>query len=89
MPQVKIPPPYQGSTLGQARVEVEGTTVRECIQAVGDRYPGFFDLVIDPNGEVHRFVQLFINGDEVDRTAVDTSVAEGDEVEVLAAVAGG
>ena len=89
MPQVKIPPPYQGSTLGQARVEVEGTTVRECIQAVGDRYPGVCDLVFDPYGDVHGFVLLFINGDDVDRAAVDTSVAEGDEVEVLAAVAGG
>ena len=89
MPTVTIPPPYQGPTQGAARVQVEGASVEACIRAVGDLYPGFLEQVIDPSGAVHRFVKLFVNGDEIDRAALDTKVAEGDEVGILAAVAGG
>ncbi len=89
MPQINIPPPYQGPTGGRGRVEVEGGTVAECIEALGARYPGFREQIFDADGRVHRFVQLFVNGDEVDRAAVDTPVAEGDVVEILAAIAGG
>ena len=86
MPIVKIPPPYQGPTQGQAAVEVAGGTVRECIEAVGQQFPGFAEQVFDGAGHVHRFVTLFITGDEIDRAAVDTP---SDEVEILAAIAGG
>jgi sulfur carrier protein ThiS len=89
LPSVKIPPPYQGPTQGTERVEVEGSTVRECIAAVGLRFPGFAEQVFDAKGEVHRFVKLFVNGDEIARSAADTPVRDGDEVEILAAIAGG
>jgi molybdopterin converting factor small subunit len=89
MPRVKIPPPYQGPTQGQDTIDVLGSTVRECIEAVGQEFPGFAEQVFDAAGNVHRFVTLFINGDEIDRAAVDTAVAASDEVEILAAIAGG
>jgi len=89
MPQVKIPPPYRGPTLGKAVIAVAGATVRECIQAVEDQHPGFAEQVFDPDGRLHRFVTLFINGDEIARDDPDAPVADGDEVEVLAAIAGG
>lgn len=89
MPSVKIPPPYQGPTRGEDRVRVEGATVRECIEAVAKRFPGFGEQVFDAEGNVHRFVKLFVNGDEIERAATDTSVADEDEVEILAAIAGG
>ncbi len=89
MPTVKIPPPYQGPTQGLSSVEVEGATVRACIEAVGKRFPGFSEQVFDAAGAVHRFVTLFINGDEIDRNELDKAVAETDEVEILAAIAGG
>ncbi len=89
MPIVKIPPPYQGPTLGRGSVEVEGANVRACIEAVGSQFPGFSEQIFDAEGAVHRFVTLFINGDEIDRKRVDKPVAETDEVELLAAIAGG
>jgi molybdopterin converting factor small subunit len=89
MPSVKVPPPYQGPTLGRGIVEVDGDTVRSCIEAVGARFPGFSEQIFDHSGAVHRFVTLFINGDEIDRAEVDKPVAETDEVEILAAIAGG
>jgi molybdopterin converting factor small subunit len=89
MPQVKIPPPYRGPTQGEAAIEVEGRTVRECIQAVEARYPGFAEQIFDPESNFHRFVKLFVNGDEVARDGADAPVGAGDEVEILAAIAGG
>jgi molybdopterin synthase sulfur carrier subunit len=89
MPRVEVPPPYQGPTRGRGSIEVEGRTVRECLQAVGAVYPGFVEQVLDPEGKVHRFVQLFVNGTEIARSALDTPVAAGDRVEILAAIAGG
>ena len=89
MPIVKIPAPYRGPTGGADRLEVEGATVQECIQAVADRFPGFGEQVWDAQCNVHRFVKLYVNGDEIDRQSIDTAVTPSDEVEVLAAVAGG
>ena len=89
MPHVKIPPPYQGPTLGQGSVQVEGASVRSCLEAVEQQFPGFSAQIFDAEGVVHRFVTLFINGDEIHRTEVDKTVAETDEVEILAAIAGG
>ncbi len=89
MPEVQVPPPYQGPTGGQDRIQVEGQTVRECILAVGERFPGFAEQVFDGDGRVHKFVQLFVNGDEIPRGEVDTAVSPDDRVEILAAIAGG
>ncbi len=89
MPHVKVPPPYQGPTQGNARIEVDGETVGACLAAVSERYAGFGELIQDANGQVHKFVTLFVNGEEIDRTALDTPVTAGDEVEILAAIAGG
>ena len=89
MPSVKIPPPYRGPTRGQSCVEVTGATVRECLQAVEILHPGFASQVLDVKGLTHGFVKLFVNGDEIDRSALETPLRDGDEVEILAAIAGG
>jgi len=89
VPLVKIPPPYRGPTAGLASVEVEGTTVRECLEAAAAAHPGLGELILDPDGSLHRFVTVFVNGDEIARSDVDARVASGDEIEILAAIAGG
>ena len=89
MPHVKIPPPYQGPTQGRAQIDVSGATVQECLESVCARFIGFRELVFDGSGELHKFVKLFVNGVEVSRGALATGVGESDEVEILAAIAGG
>lgn len=89
MPSVQIPAAYRGPTRGADCLEVEGATVRACIQAVADAFPGFGEQVFDAGGGVHRFVTLFVNGEEIDRAAIDEPIETSDEVEILAAVAGG
>ena len=89
MPVVSIPTAYRAPTLGRAEVEVAGATVLECLRAVEQEFPGFLELVLDSNGEVHPFVKLFVNEEQIAREKLDASVAGDDRVEVLAAIAGG
>jgi molybdopterin converting factor small subunit len=89
MPQVVVPAPYRGPTLGEERIEVAGATVGECLEAVGKRFAGFRELIFDAAGRVHKFVKLFVNGEEIERTALDKPVDRDDRVEILAAIAGG
>lgn len=89
MPQVKIPPPYQGPTAGRAAVEVSGDRVGGCLEDLCRQYPDFRPQLFDAAGGVQRFVTLFVNGEEIARDALDTPVGSDDEVEILAAIAGG
>jgi len=89
MPKVMIPPPYRGPTHGAAEVRVDAATVRECLNAVEAEHPGFGELVFSANGELQRFVKLFRNGEPVAKDGLDFPLAEGDEIEVVAAIGGG
>jgi hypothetical protein len=89
MPQMVVPPPYQGPTGGVADFPVDGHTVRECLEAAETKFPGFGAQIIDEDGRLHRFVKLFVNGELVGPDALDSDVAPDDQIRVLAAIAGG
>lgn len=89
MPHVHVPSRYRVPTKGEGRIEVEASTVRECIEAVEARYPGFQELILNAKGELHMFSKLFLNGELLDRDALDTAVSGDDTVAVLAPAAGG
>ena len=89
MPEVHIPPRYRGPTQGVSQIDVDGRTVRECIEAVEARYPGFLELVFDEHGKVRLHASVFLNGDDLGREAAEAAVGSDDRVEILAAVAGG
>lgn len=89
MPVVRVPAPYRGPTRGEAEIPATGATVRECIDDVEARYPGFRAQILDDEGRIHRFVRLFLNGELLDRGALDARVGADDALEVLAAIAGG
>ena len=89
MPQIEVPARYRVPTGGQAKIAIDGSTVRACLEAAEAKYPGFGELVLDGSGELRRFVKLFVNGDELKRDALDARVSGGDTISVLAAAAGG
>lgn len=89
MPKVVIPPPYRGPTQGADSLEVEGATVGACLEAVERAHPGFLAQVCDASGRVHGFVRIFRNGEKLGGAVLEEPVAEGDEIEILAAIAGG
>lgn len=89
MPEIEVPPRYRGPTGGRGSIVVEPGSVRSCIEAVEAAYPGFRELILDGDGNLRRFVRLFVNGELLDREALDTPLAEADRLQILAAAAGG
>ncbi len=89
MPKVSVPPRYRGPTSGLALIEVDADTVRSCIEAVEVEHPGFRELILDSEGHLRRFVRLSVNGEALDRDAIDAPVGHTDQIQIMAAAAGG
>lgn len=89
MPKVIIPPPYRGPTQGRAELEVDGETVLACLEAVERKFPGFLPQVVSEAGAAHRFVKLFVDGEEIPGGGLEASLLPDARVEVVAAIAGG
>lgn len=89
MPKVRIPAPYRGPTQGTAELSVDAGSVLECLDAVERKFPGFLTQVLDEDGNVHRFVKLFRNGVQLSGEALAERLAPNDDLEIVAAIAGG
>ena len=89
MPIVSVPPPYQGPTHGEGEIPVDGGSVRECLAAVEQKYPGFLVQVFDAEGQPHRFVKLFRNEEPIAESQLDQPLEPGDKVSIVAAIGGG
>lgn len=89
MPTLIIPPPYQGPTRGLGRVGVASGTVAASLDEMERRFPGFRPQVLAETGALHRFVKLFVNGEQLERGDLDRKLGDDDELEIVAAIAGG
>jgi adenylyltransferase/sulfurtransferase len=88
--QVYIPTPFRPLTQNAARVEVPAGAVRDVIRELERRYPGLGSRILDGEGRVHRHVNITVNETLVDDLqGVETRLADGDEVALLPALAGG
>lgn len=87
---VLIPTPLRRFTGGEARVAVVAGDVAAALDALEAQFPGIGDRLRDDSGQIRRFVNVFVNGKNVrDGDGVDTSLASGDEVGIIPAMAGG
>ena len=88
--RVKLPTILRPHVGGLASVDVSGSTLREVMQDLERRYPGLTSGVVSDQGDLHRFVNVYVNDEDVRYTgALDTELREGDTVAILPAVAGG
>ncbi len=90
MATVYVPTPLRRLTGGQSKIEVEGETIASLLQAADQQYPGIAERVLDEAGNVKRFVNIFVNDDEI-RTlqGLETPVKADDRVSIVPAMAGG
>ena len=90
MATVLVPTPLRRLTGGQSKVEVDGADVAALITAIDSQFPGVADKVLDGDGNVKRFINVFVNDDEI-RTlqGLETPVKENDKVSIVPAMAGG
>ncbi len=87
---IRIPTPLRRITNGQAKVEMESSTLAELVEKLDEAYPGFKTRLVDENGELRYFVNIYLNGEDVRfLQGLDTSTSSGDEVSIVPAVAGG
>ena len=86
---VSIPTILRPHTRGEKRVSAEGATLAAVISDLEANYSGIAERLVD-NGKLHRFVNIYVNDEDVRFTGgLETTVAEGDNVTILPAVAGG
>lgn len=87
---VRIPTPLRKITNDQDVVTAGGGDVSAIIADLEASYPGLKDRLVDEQGEIRRFVNVFVNGEDVRFLAgLGTAVSEGDEISIVPAVAGG
>jgi len=87
---VRVPPVFRTMTGGQSQIEVEGATVGEVLGALEAAHPGFRDKLLDADGALVRYVNIFVDDDDVRfMQGLDTPVPDGGTVSIMQAVAGG
>ena len=62
---VRIPTPLRKMTNGQAKVEVDSTVLGELVEKLNSEFPGFKDRLVDEEGELRYFVNIYLNGEDV------------------------
>ncbi len=87
---VRIPTPLRKLTNELDVVSGDGGTLMACIDSLEEQYPGLKERLCDEAGELRRFVNVYVNGEDVRFLSVlDTALKAGDEVSIVPAVAGG
>ena len=90
MPSVRIPTPLRSLTGGESKVDVTAGTIGELIQQLEAKYPGVSERLLDENGELRRFVNIDVDGEDIRfKDGFDTTLVGVGEVSIVPSVAGG
>lgn len=87
---VLIPTPLRKLTNDQETVSADGLSVGEVLDDLGRRFPGILERICDADGELRRFVNVYVNGEDVRfEGGKAAAVQDGDELSIVPAIAGG
>ena len=90
MANVRVPSMLRPTVGGERSVVAQGSTLRELIQDVDERHPGFAGQLLEIGGAQRPFVNIYVNDEDVRYLqGLETAVSEGDVISILPAVAGG
>ena len=88
--QVRIPTPLRRFTAGAEEVGAAGATVGNVVDDLERQFPGIKEKLCDEEGRVRRFVNLYLNGDDIRfLDHLETALKDGDELSIVPAIAGG
>jgi sulfur-carrier protein len=87
---VRIPQPLRNLTGNLSTVSADGSNLESLVTNLEGAYPGMRERVMDESGQLRRFVNIYVNGDDVRFSdGLRTALKDGDEVSIVPAVAGG
>jgi len=87
---IRIPTPLRRMTNGESKVEIDTKNVGDMVEKLDSSFPGFKSRLVDENGDLRYFVNIYLNGEDVRfLQGLDTATKSGDEVSIVPAVAGG
>lgn len=88
--KVRIPTPLRKLTNNEELVEVNAATIGDVIAELQTRYPGIKDRLIDETGAIRRFVNVYVNEEDIRFLQnQETAIKDGDEISIIPAIAGG
>ncbi len=88
--KVRVPTQLRTLTAGESELEASGGTVGEVIDDLDKRFPGIATRVLDDDGNVRRFVNVYVGEDDVRfLQGLDTTIETGTSISIIPAVAGG
>ncbi len=88
--QVHVTSVIRNAVGGQRELSADGDSVREVLRNIDERYPGFRSQVMDEEGQLHRFVNIYLNDEDIRYLkGADTELRDGDQMSILPALAGG
>ena len=87
---VKIPTPLRKLTNNETSVDADGTTVEQIVESLESAYPGMRERLIDDNGDLRHFVNIYLNGEDIRYLdGLKSSCSDNDDLSLVPAVAGG
>ncbi len=90
MIKVRIPTPLQKLTKDKDVVECSAGNVKDLVDNLEKTYPGLKDRLCDENGKIRRFLNIYVNDEDIRFLKMDqTPLKNGDEVSIIPAIAGG
>jgi molybdopterin synthase sulfur carrier subunit len=88
--QVRVPTPLRRFTGGAEEVAASGATIGAIVEDLERQFPGMKERLCDDDGRVRRFVNIYLNGDDIRfLDNLKTGVKDGDELSIVPAIAGG
>ncbi len=88
--QVRLPSMLRKHVAGQSVIRAQGGTVGSLLTELDQRYPALHTDLIGPTGELHQFINIYVNDEDIRYLdGLGTPIGAGDVVSILPAVAGG
>lgn len=88
--EVRLPTVLRQHAAGQATIRANGATLLEVLEDIALQFPGMRGQVLTEEGVLHKFVNVYVNDDDVRYLGkLDTTIADDDVISILPAVAGG
>jgi molybdopterin synthase sulfur carrier subunit len=88
--RVRVPTPLRKFTQGADEVNAQGNTIRALMEDLEQNYPGIKERICDETGKVRRFVNVYVNGDDIRFLQnIETHLKDGDNISIVPAIAGG